>query len=232
MGNLGEHPFNYRMDEIRDHINDLVNIGEFDYAVKSIEYIKIQYVSGLNSSKIDSLRIPFYHLKSHHHSDLNHAILGTKYPDGSKHSLIYELNKLIGTVYSKKNKIENQPQPRNQHGLKAPGKGIVLFYLMNYGSGKFKYTTEYENLARYLEELNLGGSGAQAYNKGIVKLSDEKRNRIGKRGVFTKKEFLCAIDFLKGVDSKAYDFANKDFNYYCADEINEEGDNPDKFFKN
>lgn len=232
MEHLGEHPFNYQMDVIENYINDLVNIGEFDHAISSLKYIKIQYVSAKNSKKINHSRIPFYHLEDYHHSDLGHAIKESTYPDGSQYMLIYKVNQLLDWVYSKKAIIENKPQPEKQHGLKASEKGIVLFYLMNYGSDNFEYTTENEKLSGYLEELKLGGSGAQAYNKGIVKLPDEERNRIGKKGVFSREEFLHAIDFLKKIDSKAYDMAKSDFNFYCAEEVNEEGDNPDKFFKN
>lgn len=148
MENLGEHPFNYRMDDIRDHINDLVDIGEFDLAVKSIENIKIQYVSGINSSKIDCFRIPFYHLKNHLHSDSNHAIFGTKYPDGSKYLLIHELNQLMDWVKSIQNEAANQKVFDSKKTKYKDGASIERLALLLYFQNERLYNHNFEIIAK------------------------------------------------------------------------------------
>lgn len=101
MEDLGKHPFNYQLEDIKDYIIDLVNIGESEHALNSIKYIKRQYVTGKNSGEINYSRMPFYHLEEYHISDFAHVLNGSKYPDGSSYRLIYELNQLLEWVQSK-----------------------------------------------------------------------------------------------------------------------------------
>lgn len=114
--------------------------------------------------------------------------------------------------------------------LTTPETGIVLHYLMEYGSNDFKYTSDKVILADYLVKLKLNPSPSenlepnyspsQVYNKGIVLLPSEKQKRRGKKGVFTKTNFWNAIQFLEEIDNEAYTAAFTDFIGYSSDETN------------
>ncbi len=148
MEDLGEHPFNFRMDEIKYHINDLVNNGEFDHAVKSIKYIEIQYVSGINLNKIDYFSIPFHHLESYHHADLDHDIFGTKYPDGSKYLLIYELNLLLDWVNSKQTEAANKIFSGSRKKKYKDGASIENLALLLYFRNEQPYNHDFHQIAK------------------------------------------------------------------------------------
>jgi hypothetical protein len=114
--------------------------------------------------------------------------------------------------------------------LTTPETGIVLHYLMEYGSNDYKYTSDKVILADYLVKLKLNPSPSenlkpnyspsQVYNKGIVLLPSERQKRRGKKGVFTKTNFWNAIQFLVEIDNEAYTAAFTDFFGYSSDEIN------------
>lgn len=232
MENLGKHPFNYSFDDIKNHIIDLTESGLFDYALKTLDYIKFQYLTGRNSGEICSERFPFYDLKAYHMSDLGHELNGSRYSDGSKYKLILRLNQLINLVKRKSGKNPDSKANKRIKLRNAATNGIVLFYLMNYGNSGFKLTSNKDVLTTYMEKLNIQGSGQQAYNKGIVHLiENEKRNKERKYNYFTQDDFLQAIKFLKEKDIKSYKAAQSDYGELILDDLNaERGDDP-RFFR-
>lgn len=100
MEELGKHPFNYRLDQIRRFVNDLVKNGQKKHAIEVLETIKRRYLLGRATDEINCDRIPFYHLQSFHRADLGHIINGTTWGDGSKHRFIFELNQIKSSIES------------------------------------------------------------------------------------------------------------------------------------
>lgn len=234
------HPFRFRIDRINHYIHDLIEEKLYDLALDHIKIIREKYVVARNLREIPQGKSFVYgHFQAYWKEQMDLAMIGKTYPDGSKDKVIYELNELQSKIEGVSNKKPiSEKEPKQKISQKTPEKngakknGIILFYLMYYGSDEYPQTTNKTKLNEYLEKLELDGSGAQAYNKGIVHLTeDESRGKTRRYGVFTKQEFLDSVEFLKGKDEKAYINAMSDFNEYCAEEINSEGDKHHNFFK-
>lgn len=151
MEELGKHPFNYHLEEIRNYINDLVKIGQTDYALKAIQYIQIQYSTGVNTGKFDVDTIQFYHLKDYLNSDLTNSIFGECYADGSKYKFIYELNQLSEWVKSKQTEIGAQNyKGRENYGNKKEykdGASIEKLALFLFFKDSKSYNHDFQKIA-------------------------------------------------------------------------------------
>lgn len=228
-------PFNFRIEGVfgfKPHIEKLIKEKRFKTALERINMIRDKYSDALEFGKISSNTTRFHHFKSYLTEQSEMRSKGITYPDGSTDKVIFELNQL-------KKRIQSLQKGQADH-LTTPEKGIVLYFLMYYGSNKtkneFKPTRDHLTLEKYLKALELSGSGKTVYNKGINPLiTDSDRNdgrNTGKKrtpGVLTRKEFLRAIDFLKKVDSTACLTAQNEFDSFCAENAN--GGNNQSFFK-
>lgn len=226
-----KHPFLFQIEGVfgfKQHIEELIEEKLYELALNHIEVIREKYVVARNLNEIKENSFVYWHFNEYWKEQMDLSMNGKTYPDGSEDKVIFELNELKRKVNDeKKGKLDP---------ITIPEKGIVLYFLMYYGSGDFKKTRNREELEEHLKTLGLSGSGTTVYNKGILHLvTDADRNdgkELGKRrtnGVFTHREFLNAIDFLKTKDSKAHEYALKEFGYLCYQYI-EEG-NDLSFFK-
>lgn len=191
--------------------------------------IRLREFMSSNYDKIYPLRsFMFWHL--HNHPDFDDEI----------QRLIEEIdNENIEQSFTLENKTQaNQTEDNQPINIRV--KGIVLYFLMYYGSdeakAEFKAKCKPEALGGYLLKLGLEGSGNTVYTKSIVHLvTDADRNdgviygKERKYGQFTREEFKNAIQFLKSKDQKAYERAESEFAYLVV--ADEEGGNYPKFFK-
>lgn len=227
-----KHPFYFKIEGVygfKYYIEELIDEKLFELAIKRIEIIRERYVDARSLNQIKENSFLFIHFQDYWKEEIDLSMAGKTYPDGSTEKVIFELNELKRKVLDRK---EGKLDP-----ITIPEKGIVLYFLMYYGSGGFKKTRQKEELEEHLETLGLSGSGTTVYTKGIVNLitdadrnDGEERKKTRTNGVFTRQEFLNAIDFLKKKDSKAHEYALNEFDYLCGENTNR--GNNQSFFKN
>lgn len=228
-----KHPFQFKIEGVfgfKQHIEELIEEKLFELALNHIEVIREKYVVARNLSQIKENSFVYWHFNDYWKEQMDLSMNGQTYPDGSKDKVIFELNEL-------KRKVDDQKKGKLDP-ITIPEKGIVLYFLMYYGSGDFKKTRQKEELEEHLRTLKLKtGSGTTIYTKGIVHLitdvdrnDGEERKKTRTNGVFTRQEFLNAIDFLKKKDGKAHDYALNEFDYLCGENANRGNDQ--SFFKN
>lgn len=227
-----KHPFLFKIEGafgFKKYIQGLIEENLIDLALDHIETIREKYVIAkkLNQIPIEKSFI-YSHFQSYREEEFQFTQKGKTYPDGSTDKVVFVLNQLA--------KEASKLKGDKKDTLTIPEKGIVLYFLMYHGNGKFKITRNSKSLEEYLKKIGLSGSGKTVYNKGIVHLMEDsdredhiKRGKVKTKGVFTRNQFLNAIKYLHKIDKKAYQTAQNEFDFYCAESI--EGGNNQIFFK-
>jgi hypothetical protein len=97
------HPFMFKIEDIKDHVDGLLKENLFESALDDIKVIREKYIRARNLNQIPKGESFVYgHFHEYWKEQMDLAMNGKTYPDGSKDKVIFELKNLERWIESLK----------------------------------------------------------------------------------------------------------------------------------